>query len=207
MDSSRTGHSVPWMDPLAAARARSTEPSAAVSRTLPELYRTHFDFVWRSLRRLGVAGSALDDAAQDVFLVVHRKLAEFAGRSSVKTWLFGIVVRVAHDHHRAQRRKGDRTRHQEPHGLEALPDLSSPSPVQRAEQADAVRLLEMLLAPMSAEKREVFYLAELEQFTAPEIAEALGIRLSTVYSRLRAARAEFEEARARFQEREKGGRA
>ena len=78
--------------------------------------------------------------------------------------------------------------------------------MQRAEQADAVRVLETLLAPMSAEKREVFYLAELEGFTAPEIAEALGIRLSTVYSRLRAARAEFEEARARFQEREKGVR-
>ena len=59
------------------------------------VYEEHFDFVWRSLRRLGVPRSALDDAVQEVFLVVHRRLAEFEGRSSLKTWLFGIAVHIA----------------------------------------------------------------------------------------------------------------
>jgi len=197
------------MDPIASfasARARSVEPETPTRQSLPEIYREHFDFVWRTLRRMGVASSAMDDAAQDVFLVVHRKLPDFAGRSSVKTWLFGIVMRVAHDHRRAHSRKGERTSHQAPGDLDALPDPVSPSPMQRAEHSEAIRLLERLVSSMSDEKREVFYLAELEQFTAPEIAEALGIKLSTVYSRLRAARLEFEQARAQLQAGEKGDR-
>src|SRR3954468_16715186 len=69
------------------------------------VYETHFDFVWRSLRRRGLTEPRIDDAVQDVFLVIHRKLSDFQQRSSLKTWIFGIVVRVAHDHHRSKRRK------------------------------------------------------------------------------------------------------
>ena len=65
--------------------------------TFKEVYDEHFRFVWRSLRRLGVRESDVPDAVQDVFLVVHRRLAEFEGRSKVTTWLFGICFRVARD--------------------------------------------------------------------------------------------------------------
>src|SRR5882724_509457 len=64
------------------------------------IYDAYFDFVWRSLRRLGVPEATLDDAAQDVFVVVHRRLPEFEARSTVKTWLFGIVLRVVATHRR-----------------------------------------------------------------------------------------------------------
>src|SRR5262249_46782535 len=69
--------------------------------TFEETYRAHFAFVWRSLRRLGIAEDDATDAAQDVFIVVHRKLPEFAGRSKVTTWLYGICFRVASERRRA----------------------------------------------------------------------------------------------------------
>jgi len=174
--------------------------------TVTALYEAHVDFVWRGLRRLGVPASRLDDAVQDVFLVVHRRLDSFEVRSSVKTWLFGIVLRVARDHHRSRRRNEQRSAVDAPPDPELLVDETSLGPLERAQQADAVRLLDELLSGMTAEKREVFLLAELEQMTAPEIGEALGIRLTTVYSRLRAARIEFEQALARRRAGAQGGK-
>jgi RNA polymerase sigma-70 factor (ECF subfamily) len=208
MDSGRAGHQALRMDSIASVAARergSAHPGPSAPPALGDIYKAHFDFVWRGLRRMGVAPASMDDAVQDVFLVVHRKLPGFQRRSSVKTWLFGIVARVAHDHRRSERRKGDPVRYEAPGALDSLPDRATPGPMQRAEQSASIRLLEELLSRMSPEKRDVFFLAELEQMTAPEIAEALGIRLTTVNSRLRVARIEFEEALARHRAREKEG--
>lgn len=174
-------------------------PSAALSLFGSDLramefdavYREHFAFVWRSLRRLGVAPAQLDDAAQDVFLVVHRRLADFEGRSTVKTWLFGIALRVARDHRRRARRDAP---------SETAPDeLRSPgaSPHDALERTEAARMLDKLLESIDEDRRPVFILTELEGIAAPEIAAVLGIPLNTVYSRLRLAREEFEKAVAR----------
>lgn len=168
-----------------------------VDLRLEDIYDEHFDFVWRSARRMGVPEAAVDDAVQEVFLVAHRRLADFEGRSSVKTWLFGILLRVVSDHRRRHRRKG---------GLAPLPEaLAAPDrsgPAEQAETRARVRLLHGLLEQLDDEKRAVFVLAELEQLTAPEIGDALGIKLNTVYSRLRAARQKFEEALSRHRARE-----
>jgi RNA polymerase sigma-70 factor (ECF subfamily) len=188
---------------VAARETASADPGTSAPPTLGDIYAAHFDFVWRSLRRMGVPAASMDDAAQDVFLVVHRKLPGFQRRSSVKTWLFGIVARVAHDHRRSEKRKDDPIRRGESGALDRLPDRATPGPAERAEQSASIRLLEELLSQLAPEKREVFFLAELEQMTAPEIGEALGIRLTTVYSRLRAARIDFEEALNRRRAREK----
>ncbi len=207
MDSSRVGHPASRMDPIGsmAAGDPASGGAAPLPPTLDEIYRAHFDFVWRSLRRMGVSPRAMDDAAQDVFLVVHRKLATFQRRSSVRTWLFGIVARVAHDHRRSEKRKGAPLRYGQSDAIDSLPDRGGPGPVQRAEHNASIRLLEALLSHMTAEKREVFLLAELEQMTAPEIGEALGVPLTTVYSRLRAARTEFEDALSRHRAEQKEG--
>ncbi len=157
-----------------------------------------FDFVWQSARRLGVNTSAIDDVVQDVFLVVHRRLPDFAGRSSIKTWLFGITLRVAQDHRRRARRK---------RVDESLDDVTirddHANPMQDAEKAEAVRLLYSLLDELDDEKREVFVLAELEQMTAPEMADALETNVNTIYSRLRAARSAFNEAVVRHKARDR----
>jgi RNA polymerase sigma-70 factor (ECF subfamily) len=145
--------------------------------------------------------AAVDDAVQDVFIVVHRRLTEFEGRSSLRSWLFGIARRVAHDH---RRRIGRKERGEEL--PEVLPDPDGSTPAGELERAQAVRTLHALLAALDDDKREVFILAELEQMTAPEIAAALGVNLNTVYSRLRAARAAFDAAVARHLARNGGGR-
>lgn len=176
------------------------EPRAPTSApSLEAIYEAQFDFVWRSARRMGVAEASVDDVVQEVFLVAHRRLGDFEGRSSVKTWLFGILLRVVSDYRRTQRRKG---------GLAPLPDTlacdPADSPVGRTEQREAVQTLHRLLDALDEDKRAVFVLAELEQMTVPEIADALGANLNTVYSRLRAARKDFEKALERHRAREAG---
>src|SRR6185436_10402552 len=83
----------------ARADAKTTTPTAV---TFEQTYRAHFAFVWRSLRRLGIREEDAADAAQEVFIVVHRKLPEFAGHSKLTTWLYGVCFRVASERRRAR---------------------------------------------------------------------------------------------------------
>jgi RNA polymerase sigma-70 factor (ECF subfamily) len=165
--------------------------------TFSEVYDATFAFAWRSALRLGTPGLTVDDVIQETFLIVHRRLGEFEGRSSLKTWVFGILRNVVRAHRRSLLAKNS-------HAIrpEAAPDLegvrdAAPGPHELATQAEAVRLVNRLLEALDEDKREVFVLAELEQMTAPEIAAALSTPLNTVYSRLRMARHEFATAAAR----------
>lgn len=177
-------------------------PKELVVPTFEDVYETHFPFVWRSIRRLGVPASAVDDAVQDVFVVVHRRLPEFEARASVKTWLFAILIRVVRDYRRAYRRK-DAVIHA--HGAPSDPDdieAAGDNPQELAAKKEAHRMLHQLLDGLEDEKREVFVLSELEQLAVPEIATALGINLNTAYSRLRVARQDFEQAVSRLRARD-----
>ena len=187
--------------PPAAHHAQTTSAVAASNCGFDELYARHFDFVWRNVRRLGVPEAEVDDAAQEVFLVVHRRLGEFVPRASHKAWLFGIVARVARDHRRVLMRKSPMLRAADP---VVDPDEVASAAGQEAsfDRGEAVELLHRLLDGLDDDKRAVFVLAELEQMSAPEIAEALGTKLNTVYGRLRAARREFDEAAARLRARD-----
>jgi RNA polymerase sigma-70 factor (ECF subfamily) len=165
--------------------------------TFEQVYDENVDFVWRTLARLGASSEMVEDVTQEVFLVVHRRLSEFEGRSSIKTWLFGIARRVMHDHRRSARRRNPQS--EDP---SERTDVSSLRDAQRlpdaaAAAAEAARLLYALLDELDDEKREVFILAELEQIPAQEIATALGISVNTVSSRLRLARAAFNASLAR----------
>lgn len=172
-------------------------PATAEPCTFDEVYRAHFPFVWRSVKRLGVSEGSIDDAVQEVFVVVHRRLADFEGRSSLRTWLFGITLRVARDHRRAARRR-DPGPPVDPDSLRA----SGSGPAETAEKSEAVRLLHALLDHLDDDRREVFVMAELEQMAIPEIAEALAINVNTAYARLRVAREEFEAALTRHRARD-----
>ena len=132
----------------------------------------------------------------------YRKLNEFEGRSSIKTWIYGIVFNVV----RAQRRELD-AKH--PHALidegPSDPELLSDGadgPDERAAQREAARFLTDFLETLDDDRRDVFVLAELEQLSAPEIAAVVNAPLNTVYSRLRLARGEFTKAVARHQARD-----
>jgi RNA polymerase sigma-70 factor (ECF subfamily) len=158
-----------------------------------ELHGRYFDFVWASLRGLGVPAHCVDDATQDVFVVLHRRLSDFEGRSTLKTFLFGIVVGVARNHRRSAKRSDRLTPFEE---APDLPDTRS-SPFDSAAASQALTKLVAILDRIDDAKREVLILSEWEEMSAPEIAEALGVGVNTVYSRLRLARAEFERILSR----------
>lgn len=152
------------------------------------VYADYFGFVWRCLRTLGVPERGLDDAVQEVFIVVHRALAGFRGESQLRTWLYGIVRNVAYKQARRVRRK----ERAEP--LDELLRSNEPTPGERAEEAQAADFVQRFALGLDHKKREVFVLAMVEQFSIPEVAEMIGVPLNTAYTRLRAARAEFRAA-------------
>jgi RNA polymerase sigma-70 factor (ECF subfamily) len=158
------------------------------------IYRQYFDFVWSSVRRLGVAPDAVDDVVQEVFIVIHSRLHTLERPEALRSWIYGVVRRTVSGHHRSQRMKESSGM-----ALAVEPDVRSRprTPSDLVEQNDQVKLLYTLLEELDEPKRDVFVMAELDELTVPEIAEILDIPLNTAYSRLRAARQAFEEALAR----------
>ncbi len=153
-------------------------------------YEAHVGFVWRALRRLGIAEADAADAAQEVFLVAHRRLAEFEGRSAPTTWLFGIALRVVSD----RRRRADVRRQVLDDGsVERVADEVTDGD-RTEERLDASQLLERALDRLPLEQRAVVVLFELEGMTSAEIGEAVGCPLGTVHSRLRLGREAFQRA-------------
>ena len=167
-------------------------PEPGVGDAFDAVYTEHFAFVWRSLRALGVDSAAIDDAAQDVFVVVHDRLHTYDGRVALRGWLFGIARNIARKHR-------DRRARVSPLQLVGQP-ASLDDTVQWRERASMVA---RVLDSLDEEQRAVFVLAQLDGATAPEIAAALGVNVNTVYSRLRTARARFARAMERIELRER----
>ncbi len=163
------------------ASATGAGEQSALRADFDQLYEKHASFVWRTLRSLGVSRADADDATQEVFLTVFRKLGSFEGRSSLRTWLCGISVGVAKNHTRKVKRRSEVD--------QALPKPGSATPEAGSEALD---LVTRCLDDLDEALRIVFVLSELEQLTAPEIAEVLTINVNTVYSRVRVAREQFE---------------
>ncbi len=163
---------------------------------LAAIYADYFKGVWRNLRRLGVPNALLDDAVQDVFLVVHRRRHEFAHRSSLKTWIFGIVLHVAKDYRRAAKRHAARTTR---YAEAIVENLNDSCPAQAAQRREASALLHSILEQIKYEHRAVFVLVELEELSVPEAAAACLVSAATCQRRLRRARAAFNAAVARLQ--------
>ena len=160
--------------------------------TFDQVYQDTFPSVWRTVRRLGVVDSAVDDVVQEVFVTVYRRLDQFEGRCAVKTWVFGILMRVVNNYRRSRRRKG--AAHATTSAVvdpEILVD-SGADPMEQVSRSEAGRILHEILEELDDDKSSVFVLAELEGLSVPEIAEATNLNVNTVYSRLRAARKEFD---------------
>lgn len=152
------------------------------------LYRERVAQVWRVIRRLGVRAADVEDAVQDVFIVAHRRIETLRPEVSPGAWLSGIALRVAHDYRRRETRKPSAPL--EP--AKSVPDDAA-RPDELAAHRDALDYALRLLEQLPPEQRDVFVLVELEQLSAPEVAEATSTALNTVYSRLRLARARFNE--------------
>ena len=170
----------------AAPRRRDTR-----DRSFETVYRRHVGFVWRSLRRLGVQEAALEDAAHEVFLVLHRRWEDWDRESKMQTWLFGICRGVARNARRGDRRAERR--------LHAVRDLSRvveqaprrTDPDEHVAKRNAADLVQAFLESLDTHKREVFELCEVEGLSPAEAARCLGENPNTVSTRLRRARQAF----------------
>jgi RNA polymerase sigma-70 factor (ECF subfamily) len=185
------------------ALAAITQPLGDASLAPPsfefrQVYDAHFRFAWRALRRLGVREADLMDMTQNVFVVVHRKLSGFEGRSDLTTWLFGICRRVAIDY-----RRSARIRREVPADSRQIASLSGPEPASDVpDKAHLASLAEALLDRLPEKLRVVFVLFELDEMSGDDIAALLDIPVGTVRSRLRLAREVFQREAARL---ERGG--
>jgi RNA polymerase sigma-70 factor (ECF subfamily) len=165
--------------PEAVPEPAGTPPTRA---DFDALYRAHAPFVWRSLRRLGVREAALDDATQEVFVVVHRRFADFRPGPTEKSWLFAIAQRVASDQRRWLRRKGN---------LVQIPEQTvaeGHSPYEGALRREASDWLLAFLDQLDDARRDAFILSELEQMTFAEVSTALDVNANTIASRVASAR-------------------
>jgi RNA polymerase sigma-70 factor (ECF subfamily) len=176
-----------------ASAAAQTVSLEAEPLEFEQVYRDCFPSIWRTLARLGVPSGQLDDVAQEVFLLMHRKLKELRDPTRLRAWATSFAIRAASDVRRANRRRG--VTEEVPEGLRA-PDQTD----AQLERRQQLEVLQGVLGQLSDENREVFVLIELEELSGPEVAEALGLSVNTVYSRLRLARAAFNDVIARLPE-------
>jgi RNA polymerase sigma-70 factor, ECF subfamily len=153
--------------------------------TFRAVFDDHYDYVWNSLRRLGVAASDLDDVVDEVFMRVHGKLDTYDPSRPIRPWLFAFAFRAASDYRRLAR-----------HRVFAASDEDNrdpgPTPEEAAMQNDTGRLVQKALDALSLSTRAVLVMYEIDGRDMKEIAEALEIPLNTAYSRLRLARGTFE---------------
>jgi RNA polymerase sigma-70 factor (ECF subfamily) len=161
------------------------------------IHDAHAEFVWLSLQRLGVADADVEDLLQEVFVVVHRRLASFDRSSRITTWLFGICMRVAAAYRRRAFRRHERVVAEMPEQAGA----EGSDPEQAAATSQAQARLKAALDLMELEKRALFVMFEIDEVSCQDIAEMLSVPLGTVYSRLHAARKDFERALARLEAR------
>lgn len=148
-----------------------------------DVFEGHVRYVWRSLLYFGVAQRDLDDACQEVFVIVHRRLAECTDGENLRAWIYGICWRVA----ASNRRKAHRRR--EIPTAEPERDLiEHREPSVLLEERRRLERLENALAQLNEDQRAVFVLYEIEQLTMREVASALECSINTAFSRLYAAR-------------------
>lgn len=157
------------------------------------LYREHFEYVWASLRRLGVRPPNLEDVTQDVFLTVHRRLHTYDPARPLRPWIFGIAMRVASDFRKLARHR----REVGPIPGEAASNDARPD--HQAGDLEARRIVAEALRAIGESRRPVFILHDIDELVMREVAEVLSIPLHTGYSRLRKAREEFASAVRRIQ--------
>jgi len=188
-----TGRALPAPEAGASTCAPIATPSLPDFRTL---FAEHFAYVWHALRRLGVPARDLEDLAHDVFLEVHRGRDRYDPARPIRAWLFGFAFRKAsHYRRRASHRyelQGETDERAE----------AAPTALERVITTEALGVAHAALEALDIDRRAVFLMHEVDGFSIPEVAEALGIPLNTAYSRLRLARRDFRKHALRLRARQ-----
>jgi RNA polymerase sigma-70 factor (ECF subfamily) len=160
----------------------------ATSADFHQLYEAELDYVWTSLRRLGVPSASVEDLAHDVFITAWKKFGEYDRARPIRPWLFGIAYRMASDF------RSRAYQHREVPDDDADAASERTPPDGHVERTQARLLVAKALEAIPMERRGVFVMHELEGEGIPQVADALGIPLNTAYSRLRLARKDFAGA-------------
>ncbi len=180
--------------PVATPRVAAAPRLDAVRPALPQIYEECFGYVWTCLKRLGVWERDLEDAAHDVFLVVHRRLADYDPSRPIKPWLAGISARVASEfRRRAQHRREvvSEDVHMESASVHQSHVPSAETALDDKRRRD---LVQRALEQLAFDRRTVLVLHDIEGHAMPEVAAALDVNINTLYARLRSARQDFAAA-------------
>lgn len=171
----------------------------AARTDLESIYREHHTFVWRLVRRFGVASAGIDDVVQEVFVILHRRWGELDRSGSVRGLLYGITRKVAS-------RARDRAQARAAAPLHAVPDATArgPDPQVAIEVEEKAQIVRAALDALDEDKRMAFVLVDIEGMSVVEAADCLGINLNTAYARIRAARQRIQKAIARHKAAERG---
>ena len=176
-------------------RVADAPPCRLAPSNLAQIYSEHSKLVWLMLSRLGVRDADLEDVLQEVFLVVFRRLDSIENEGALRSWLFSVCRRSAANY----RRRAYRVHESVASGEEELDVVSdAASPEQDAQASEARATLEQVLSGLSDEKRVAFVMFEIEMRTSEEIADALGIPIGTVHSRIYSARKDVERIAMRL---------
>jgi RNA polymerase sigma-70 factor, ECF subfamily len=182
--------------------ARIHEPPVEAITQRPNfttIFDQHFDYVWFTLKRFGVAERDLEDVAHETFIHVFQQLDRYDASRPIRPWLFGFAYRKAADYRRLAR-----------HRVERLAEPSdqadqTPSAAERAASRQTLDRVWEALQQLELDRRAVFVLHDVEGYSIPEVADALSIPLNTAYSRLRLAREQFAKAVQRLRLRQGEG--
>jgi RNA polymerase sigma-70 factor (ECF subfamily) len=193
---------------IPAGAAAQAPPASGIQLVSPtaqkvvfaELYRTHFAYVYKSARRLGVQPADVDDVVQETFLSVHRLLDGYEPKGTERAWLFAVLFRVVQRHRRSHSRRN--ALNDDAAQVDALPASAARSPEKSAENGERVRVLEEILDKLDPDQRAVLVLVEIEEKPIAEVAEILDINANTAASRLRIAREHVEAGMARHRARD-----
>ncbi len=177
-----------WMDgPGSTMKTRGMPSYHDEPPSFDAVYTEYFAHVSRWMRAFGAPAADVDDLAQEVFLVVQRKLPSFDGRN-LGGWLYRITQRTVSDF---RRRSWFKRFYQRSDADPGAIVCDRHGPQESLERRDAAAILERTLVQMSRIRRTAFVLFEVEGYTAQEIAELEGIPVNTVHTRLHHARHDF----------------
>lgn len=182
-------------------KSASEGGAAAVPLSVEDVYHAHSGFVWACLQRFGIRERDLDDVLQEVFVVVHQRLATFRGDARITTWLYAICLRVAAAH----RRRGHVRRELAVDDFGEAVAIDQSSPEDDFARRQKQHILNRILDELDLEKRALLVMFEIDELACEEIAAIIGVPLGTVYSRLHSARKAFEKAVSRYHARTRGG--
>lgn len=164
----------------------STETDHPSPPTFEALFRKFAPMILHALPFLGVAEADTDDLCQEIFLTVHQKLPTFEGRSTLKTWIYGICLRKVSNYRR-------QARHRYEYSSEKIAEQAVQiEQVQQIHKEQQLDILERALALLSEKKRVVFVLYEIEELSMEEVAQVARCPVFTAYARLYAARREIK---------------